>query len=137
MAGVRKTEENPLSSVFRSLEKLLKAYAPPFKLTAGGVRGKHSVQLAVPKPVAIPGVYGGKPTELMMAAAIAQGKFVGFYFMPIYLNPELRKKLSPRLLKLLKGKTCFRVKKLDEGLKRDIEAALKLGKECYRERGWV
>ena len=93
--------------------------------------------MTVPKPVAIPGAYGGKPTDLMMAAAILQKGYVGFYLMCVCMNPETKKKLSPSLLKLLKGKSCFQVKKLDEGLKKDIEAALELGTKFYKERGWV
>jgi hypothetical protein len=36
------------------------------------------------------------------------------------MNDATRKKLSPDLLKLLKGKTCFHVKALDVGLRKDI-----------------
>jgi hypothetical protein len=53
------------------------------------------------------------------------------------MNPEMKKKFSPALLKLRKGKSCFHVKKLDNGLRKDIEAALELATKAYRERGWV
>jgi len=87
----------------------------------------------VPKPVAIPGAYGGKPVDLQMAAVILG--YVGFYLMCIYMNEGTKKKLSPALLKLLKGKTCFHVKTLDDGLRKDIQVALGLGTKVYRERG--
>jgi hypothetical protein len=32
-----------------------------------------------------------------------QKGYVGFYFMPIYVNPALRSKLAPSLKKLLKS----------------------------------
>lgn len=116
-----------LENVYEQLKEMLARHAPPFKLSDGGVRGKSSVQLVVPEPVAIPGAYGGKPVDLQMAAAILQEGYVGLYLMCIYMNEEVKRKLSPALLKLLRGKTCFHVKALDEGLKKDIEAALVLG----------
>jgi len=41
---------------------------------------------------------------------------------------------SPRLLK---GKSCFHVKQLGDGLMRSIDDALERGFELCRERGWV
>jgi hypothetical protein len=73
----------------------------------------------------------------MMAAVILQKDFVGFYLHYIYMNDELKKQVSPSLLKLLKGKTCFHVKELDDGLRKDITAALELGTKVYRARGWM
>jgi len=126
-----------LESIFKKLREMLARHAPPFKLCDAGVRNKDSVQLVVPKPVAIPGAYGGKPVNVQLAAAILQKGYVGFYLMCIYMNEGARNQLSPALLKLLKGKTCFHVNRLDEGLEKDIEAALVLGTKSYQERGWV
>ncbi|HUI50590.1 MAG TPA: hypothetical protein VLX60_02340 [Terriglobales bacterium] len=126
-----------LESIYEQLKEILAHHAPPFKMMDGGVRDKRSVKLVVPKPVAIPGAYGGKPVDLQMAAAILQKGYVGFYLMCIYVNNEKKSRLSPQLLKLLKGKSCFYVKALDEGLKKDIEDALVLGTKAYRERGWL
>ena len=126
-----------LESVYERLSKLLSRQAPPFRFQDLAVRDKKSVQLVVPKPVVVPGAYGGKPVDLQFAAAILQKGYVGFYLMCIYTNQEMKKKLSPALLKLLKGKTCFQLKNLDVCLENDIEVALQAGAECYRERGWV
>lgn len=57
--------------------------------------------------------------------------------MCLYMNGAAKKKLSPALLKLLKGKTCFHVKTLDDGLRKHIEAALEMSTTVYRERGWL
>jgi len=70
-----------------------------------------------------------------MAVVILQKGYGGFYLMCIYMNDRAKKKLSPALLKLLKGKTRLQVKTLDDGLQKDIEAALELGAEAYRKRG--
>ncbi len=137
-----KTKKQPNSSeslekVYDQLSEVLAQHAPPFRFQDLGVRNKKSVQLVVPNPVAIPGAYGGKPVDLQFAAAILQKGYVGFYLMCIYMNEPVKKKISPALLKLLKGKTCFYLKSLDETLKKDIEAALEAGAKYYRGRGWA
>jgi len=118
--------------------KILQRHAPPFRTDVPCMSGgKPSFQLTVPKPVAIPGAYGGKPVDLQMAAVILQKGYVGFYLMCIDMNDATKKKLSPALLKLLEGKTCFQVKTLDDGQRKDIQAALGLGTKVYRERAWL
>jgi hypothetical protein len=133
-----KPADGSLESIFDQLHKLLLPYAPPFKAGGGNnIDGKMDFHLVVPQSVIIPGAYGGKPTEIAMASLILQKDFVGFYFMPIYLNPELKKSLAPTLLKLLKGKTCFHVKTIDEQLVADVTAALALGMKSFKDRDWV
>jgi len=128
----------PLEIVYEELVEMMMRHAPPFRTDIACMSGgKKSFQLTVPKPVAVPGVYGGKPVDLQMAAAILQKDFVGFYLMCLYMNDALKKKLSPALLKLLKGKTCFHLKRLDDGLRKNIAAALELGKKSYSARGWM
>jgi hypothetical protein len=46
-----------LTTVYREIEKLLRRCAPPLKASRPGVRGKNSLQLTVPEPVAVPGAY--------------------------------------------------------------------------------
>ena len=139
MATTTKPKEATLETVFQRLHQLLLKRVPPFKPGGderGMFRGKKNFHLVVPKAVAVPGAYGGKPTELCMASLVMQKGYVGFYFMPIYMNPALEKKLARGLLKLLKGKTCFHIKSLDATLLEDIDAALTLGAKAFRERGW-
>jgi len=77
---------------------------------------------------------GRKKKEVFFAGLIIQSSYVGFY----YEEPEKMKELfNPELLKLLKGKSCFHIKKLNEGLEKEIEYALEKGYELYKERGWV
>ncbi len=116
----------------------MKRHSPPFRTDVPCMSAdKKSFQLTVPKPVSVPDAYGGKPVDLAMASAILQKDFVGFYLMCIYTNEAIKKKLSPALLKLLKGKTCFHINKLDDNLRKDIETALRLGTKAYHDRGWV
>lgn len=130
-------KSHPLNTAYGDLHKLFLRYAPPFKAVDGRIRGKSDLHLIVPKAVAIPGAYGGKPVDVAMASLVLQKAYVGFYFMPIYIDPKLRGKLPPRLTKLLKGKSCFHITKLDDDLLDDIEIALNAGVKCFRGRGWV
>jgi|ERR1700690_352197 hypothetical protein len=128
---------NSLESVYSGIEEILKRHAPPFVFRDLGVRNKKSSHITVPKPVVVPGSYGGKPVSVPLAAVILQKGYVGLYLMCVYGNPEAKKKLSPVLMKLLKGKSCFHVKKIEDGLREDIEAALELGTKVYKKRGWL
>ncbi len=126
-----------LESVYSEIEGILRLHAPPFLFKDLGVRNKKSAHITVPKPVVVPGSYGGKPVPVPLAAVILQKGYVGLYLMCVYGNNEAKKKLSPNLMKLLQGKSCFHVKKLDDGLRADIEAALELGTKAYKDRGWL
>ena len=53
------------------------------------------------------------------------------------LHPERRDLFSPELLSLLKGKSCFHLKRLEPETLRQIESALDEGVELYRRRSWV
>ena len=65
-----KGKSDSLETIYKEIEKLLRPYRPPLKALSGGVKGKNSLRLTVPKPVAVPGVYEGKPTDLMLASVI-------------------------------------------------------------------
>jgi hypothetical protein len=79
--------EASLESVFAEVVKIMKPYAPPFRTDVPCMSGEKKLfQLTVPRPVAIPGAYGGKPVDLALAAVILQKDFVGFYLMCIYMN---------------------------------------------------
>jgi len=45
--------------------------------------------------------------------------------------------MGPDLRKLLKGKSCFHIKKLDENLVNQIETALKEGLNYYKMQGAI
>ena len=57
--------------------------------------------------------------------------------MPVYSDPEMKALFQPELLKLLKGKSCFHIKSLDNQLRDQIRAALEDGFKLYQTRGWV
>lgn len=80
---------------------------------------------------------GKKRHEVYFAAVMIHKGHVGFYFMPVYEHPEMKSIFDPALSKLLKGKSCFHVEKLDETLLAHIEMALAEGYRLYKEKGWV
>jgi len=82
-------------------------------------------------------VMGKKRDSMYFASAIVQKGYVGFYFMPVYSHVFLKKEIAPELLKCLKGKACFHIKKWDDALKTHIQQALQAGYACYEKNGWV
>jgi len=110
---------------------MLKDYQPPLMTKMNDAR---RFDLWSEKDIVIA---GRKRTEVCFAAVIIQKSYVGFYYMPVYTNPEMKKMLAPELLALLKGKSCFHIKTLDAKLEMQIQRALAAGFRLYKKRGWV
>ena len=134
--GIKYTDKSAgqpeLVLVFEAIKKLMIPYAKGSLKLKGGDGGQ--VALISDKPVVIE---GRKKEEVWFAGALVQKGYVGFYFMPIYMNEPLRKKLSPELMKTLKGKSCFYIKKADPQLLGQIKEALQLGHAFFKEMGWI
>lgn len=79
----------------------------------------------------------GKHKDCYFAGVIPQKGYVGFYYMPVSTGPERKAIFGPELLSLLKGKSCFYVRRLDPALKEQIREALQSGYKLYKSRGWV
>jgi hypothetical protein len=120
-----------LQAIFGTLKPLLQTYQPPLVPKNDTERYFDLWSL---KPVVVD---GRKRKEVFFAGLIIQKDYVGFYFMPIYAGTDLKPAFKPELLRLLKGKSCFHVRKLDDELLRQLEEALKVGYALYQERGWV
>ena len=120
-----------LTAIFESLKALLAVYAPPLtpKRDEPGYYDLWSLNDLV--------IEGRKRREVYFAGLIIQKGYVGFYYMPVYAETEIKAIFAPELLGLLKGKSCFHIKRLTPALLAQIEAALRAGYEMYRERGWV
>lgn len=118
--------------IFQTIRASLQPYA-----TVGfsnRVNSETSFDLWSDKNVVIE---GKKRNEVFFASVMIQKEHVGFYYMPVYAEPDMKKIFNPNLLKLLKGKSCFHIKKLDDELMSEIEDALAAGFRLYKERGWV
>ena len=122
---------NDLTPIFDTLKAVMKAYEPPY---AAKLDDEAHYDLWSNKEAVID---GRKRKEVYFAALIIQKAYVGFYYMPVYIETEQKKLFKPELLKLLKGKSCFHIKKLDDELLEQISEALQAGHAMYQERGWV
>ena len=130
-----------LDTVFDELKAILSRYATSFTVREGAVKNKRDYHLIVQKPLVID---GRKKDELWFASVIQQKHNVGFYFMPLCCctklqdcRIEVKALISPELLKHLDGKCCFHMKSLTPELKKDIDAALKLGFAAYKKQKWL
>jgi hypothetical protein len=120
-----------LQAIFTTLRKEMSAYQPPFQPKNDTDR---YYDLWSFKDLIIE---GRKRKEVYFAGVVIQKEYVSFYFMPVYAEPEVKAMFKPELLKLLKGKSCFHIKKLDEELITQIRQVLLDGYTQYRKRGWV
>jgi hypothetical protein len=120
-----------LNGIFQKLRSLLAEYEPPLKTKSDTVR---SYELQSVKDLVI---LDRKMKGVYFASAIIQKAYVGFYYMPVYADPGVKSNMDPRLLKLLKGKSCFHIKHLDDDLMEVIKNTLASGFKEYQRRGWV
>jgi len=125
------TDVNELISIFNELKSILKKYADPLK-PKFDLDSKYDLWSFKNVEIA-----GRKRKEVFFASIIIQSSYVGFYYMPIYTDVSLQDVYKPELLKLLKGKSCFHIKKLDPTLKQQIIEALEMGYKLYKKRGWI
>ena len=118
-------------AIFEALKDLLSPYAPPLvpKMDDTSHYDLWSIRDLV--------IEGRKRKEVYFAGLSIQKGYVGFYFMPVYAEADLKAVFAPELLKLLKGKSCFHIKKLDPALLDQIKSALQIGYQTYQNRGWV
>jgi len=110
-----------LVPIFKKVSELIERSArAPLKIN-NSQPGTFSAES--PEPVHIL----GKERQLYFAGAMVQKGYVGFYFFPIYTDPAIGKELPAELMKCLKGKSCFHIKKDDPQLMEQIEDALAKG----------
>lgn len=121
-----------LVPIFEAIKKLMAPYEKKHLHLVDEKGGQ--VALISDKEVVIA---GRKRDQLWFVSALIQKGYVGFYYMPVYMNEPLRRLLPPDLLKCLKGKACFHIKKNDPVLMRQIEAALKTGYDDFAKKGWI
>ncbi|WCL49315.1 DUF1801 domain-containing protein [Leptospira sp. GIMC2001] len=121
-----------LIPIFRELRKLILKYK------------KGSIQIRQDGPGIIHLMsekscfYGGKNrTEISFTSALIQKGYVGFYFMPVYAESEIKKLFGNKLLSCLKGKSCFHIKELDKQIFKEIDEALAKGYTVYKENGYI
>lgn len=120
-----------LEAIFADVKALLAKYAPPFEVRTDEKGGYH---LWKTKAIVID---GRKRKEVYFAGVIPQKGYVGFYYMPVYADADVKALFKPELLSLLKGKSCFHLRKNDPVVVKEIRRALADGVKLYKQRGWV
>ena len=123
--------DNDLKKIFLELEKLFKKYNPP--LIARADDASHYDLWSI-KAVEIK---GRKRDDLYFAGLIIQSKYVGFYYMPVYVDTGVKKNLQKELPSMLKEEACFHIKKWDKTDDSQVREALDLGYKRYRKNRWV
>jgi len=118
-------------TIYSRIKALLSVYSPPL-VARSDFEGRY--ELWSEKAIE---VEGRKPKEVYFGGLIIQSAYVGFYFMPVYVQSEIAALFRPELLARLKGKSCFHITKLDDTLEDAIRDALAQGWRLYIERGWV
>ena len=117
--------------VFQAIRPLMARYVPPLRPRTD-VEGRY--ELWSPGPVT---TEGGNAKDVFFAGLIIQSSYVGFYFMPLGPDEDRGSVFAPELLALLKGKSCFHVRRLDAALLEQISAALDHGRDIWVTRGWI
>jgi len=133
--GIKYTDKSPgqpeLVPIFNTLVQLLKPYEKGNLRLRGGKGGQAA--LVNEKKIVID---GREKNEIWFAAALVQKGYVGFYLTPAY-DAAFQPLVHPDLLRCLKGKTCFHLKKLDKDMQAHIAAALKAGHAAFKQKGWI
>ncbi|MEZ5017809.1 MAG: hypothetical protein R2800_12200 [Flavipsychrobacter sp.] len=126
-----KLTQNELLEIFNALKKEIKPYQKGNIKPRIDIEGKYD--LWVEKDVMVM----GKPkSEIYLCGLIIQSNYVGFYFFPVYVEPSMKADLAPDLVKSLKGKSCFHIKKIDDTVLEEVRHAMNVGMEFYKENGW-
>lgn len=124
-------DQEELLGIFKKLKKILKKFENPLKPKLD-LDSKYDLWSFKNVEIA-----GRKRNEVYFAGIIIQSKYVGFYYMPVYTDTSLTEVFKPELLTLLRGKSCFHIKKLDANLEDQIREALRIGYKLYQDRDWI
>jgi hypothetical protein len=119
------------AEIFQEIRSVMLSFVPPLTV----IKDTEKVfELVSNKSMVF---MGKKRDNVYFGAVRVQGGFVGFYLMSIYAHPTLVQKLGPDLKKLLKGKSCFHIKKITPELLDQIKEAMETGIEGYRKLKFI
>lgn len=128
-----------LEDIYQKVKCILEKNSSDFKKTdkyigSQAKQQKPEYHLYGSKDVSL---FGKKPQPTYIAGVIQQKNYVSFYLSAIYSHPDLYQDINPDLKKVLKGKSCFNIKKATPQLLEEIEEVLKKGIEKYIEIEWI
>lgn len=123
-------DDNVRAILYAHMRDVLEEYAPLFEVAESS--GKYS--LSTTKLLE----HDGKLQEGIYFAGLRELKnIVGFYFMPIFTDLDLREKIPSCLVPIQKGDTCFNFKALTPEMVAGIRTLMKLGIERYKQKEWL
>jgi hypothetical protein len=128
----KSVDQPELVPIFDEIKKMMLPYGKGSIKIRGGSGGQ--IILVSDQPVEI---NGQKRDEYWFCAALVQRGYVGFYFMPAKTDAEKKEVFKPELLKCLKGKSCFHIKKADAIIFKQIDEALAKGYRICKQNSWV
>ena len=115
--------QNDFPIVFEELKQMLKPYASRLTITAD-----------TPKAYSLDGPYSEKwKKTLFFGSAQIKKNYVSFYLMPVYMFPELLRRISPELKRHMQGKSCFNFKKIEPELFKELSALTRSGYEQFNK----
>jgi hypothetical protein len=126
--------------VFRALRALIRRHRRGLDLRgeclgAKATTQKPALHLYGKTPVAI--FARRKPQPTYVAGVIRQKNFIGYYFMPMYSHPRRFAVKHVELRRMVKGKSCINLTRLDRGMLGELDALLAKGIALYRKLGWI
>jgi hypothetical protein len=128
-----------LEPIFQKIKRILEQHSENFLakdeyIGSQAKTKKPGYHLYGDKEVSL---FGKKPQVTYIAGVIQQKNYVSFYFSPIYSHPDLFQDISSDLRKVLKGKSCFNINKVNPQILKEIENLLTTGIDKYKEIGWI
>jgi hypothetical protein len=118
--------QNEFPLVFDNLRSILKPYAR-----------KMTVKYDTAAHYYLDAAYSEKwKRELFFASVQIKKNYVSFFFMPIYICPDLVKTISPELKKHMQGKSCFNFKKVEKTLFKELSQLTKQGYERFMKENY-
>jgi hypothetical protein len=115
------------SSTFDELKKILTKYEKFLKVTANSASAYN-----------LNAGYSEKyKQEIFFGGVQIKKNYVSFYIMPVYINPELLKDISPELKKRMQGKSCFNFNKTDEQVIKELGSLADKGFQYYKKNNML
>lgn len=120
-----------ITHIQSTLIDLLKSHLGALKVTA-----ESEVKFEVTGT--IEAMQGKKKVDgYYFASVIPKPKDVRLYFFPAYTHKDRLGELPQPIGKMLKGKSCFHVKKMDEEIATQFQEMIGKGIELYKEDGLI
>ena len=116
---------SPFEAIFARLRGILEPHSTRFKVTADA-----------PDHYCLEVAFSPKFKKAFPVAWVKIGKaYVSYHFMPVYMFPKLRERMSDKLRARMQGKSCFNFKVLDETLFKELEGLTTEGFAMGRNAG--